>query len=309
MAYYTKINKNILFKIFSLLIGRKPLLVKGVSQGTDNSNYKIVFFDFVFYFTLVEKVYKRRNISKIVSFMFIVFYNNIKSIKLFFFNCLNLYKSKFFCISNEILGKNNVFPNKYKCFYLGKELSKIHNLNVFFKKNNNFSLKGIFSVFKHNYKLFFEKFYFLFFKLSYLILNFKYIDMSFCHCDIFKDNVFFVGNKLGGIIDYYFSCSENVIYDISIVIFEWCFFDCRFLFKNFKYFLFGYLNISSFDLFDVFVFLNYYLKFVSFRFFITRLIANLNNSFNFKCYSEYLLIGDFFCRNLVFIIKFFYKYI
>ncbi len=43
------------------------------------------------------------------------------------------------------------------------------------------------------------------------------------HADMFPDNVFFQGDDLSGIIDFYFACTDAFAYDIVIVINAWCF--------------------------------------------------------------------------------------
>ena len=54
------------------------------------------------------------------------------------------------------------------------------------------------------------------------------------HADLFPDNVLFDGPDIGGVIDFYFSCTDYFAYDLAIIINAWCF-DAAGVFRRERY--------------------------------------------------------------------------
>jgi homoserine kinase type II len=61
-------------------------------------------------------------------------------------------------------------------------------------------------------------------ELAYLEANWPTdLEIGVIHADLFPDNVFFLGDRLSGLIDFYFACTDFLAYDLAICVNAWCF--------------------------------------------------------------------------------------
>jgi homoserine kinase type II len=121
-------------------------------------------------------------------------------------------------------------PTPGHCAALGEALAKLHlaGLDFGYSRANALSVDGWRPLYAHCAaradEVRRDLAPFLAAELAYLEQAWpRDLPQGVIHADLFPDNVFFLGNKLSGLIDFYFACTDALAYDVAICLNAWCF--------------------------------------------------------------------------------------
>ena len=234
MAVYTDVAADELAEFLNRYDIGELLSYKGIAEGVENSNFLLHTTAGYFILTLYEKRVAKGDLPFFLNLMAHLASHGI--------NCPQPVKSK----SGEALGTlagrpaaiinflEGVWPRKPSaahCAGVGQALAKMHLAGRDFgmTRANALSVSGWRPLFdaaasradelQHGLRAFIGA------ELDHLENNVwpRNLPQGVIHADLFPDNVFFLGERLSGIIDFTFACTDILAYDVAICLNAWCF--------------------------------------------------------------------------------------
>ena len=281
MAIYTKVDtheaKSIL-KNYNLGELKK---IQGIKKGIENTNYLLITTTGKFILTLFEKRVQAKELPFFMNLMLSLNDRKIlcpKPIKNKNKKTLFQIKNRQAAICSFVYGKEKTSHTLSECRSIGKNIAKLHMVGKKIKlhRANNLSIKSWIALNQSIKTKANKKIPNIYSFINTLLLDLKkkwpsQLPTGIIHGDLFPDNIFFNKKKFAGFIDFYFSCSDFLIYDIAICINAMCF-DKKIKFNKLKAnaLLKGYSSLRKISKKE-FTALPQLLLGASIRFFLTRL--------------------------------------
>ena len=233
MAVYTEVPDNELRAFVEQYQIGEVMACKGIAEGVENSNYLLHTTQGSYILTLYEKRVKREDLPFFLGLM-----QHLAAKGL---NCPTPLNGSDGIALRELCGRPAAIcsflegmwprrPNERHCQLLGAALADLHvkGRDFALQRPNNLSLSGWQDLAAKTAaradeveaglaKLIADEVRFL---ESHWPQG---LEIGTIHADLFPDNVFFLGDKLSGLIDFYFACTDFLAYDLAICINAWCF--------------------------------------------------------------------------------------
>ena len=233
MAVYTKLSEVKLKEFFSKYNLGEIINYSGITEGIENTNYFIQTEKGKFILTLYEKRVEDKDLPFFIGLMKNLFDKNFPSPKPIINrngNYISEILGKKAAVVSFLDGQSKKILNPKNCYDIGMNAAKLHLITKNLKGNriNKLSFtswRKIYNKVKKdcskihpNLTKIVEK------NLDMIEKNWpKKIPSGIIHADLFPDNIFFKGDELSGIIDYYFSCNDFYAFEIAICLNALCF--------------------------------------------------------------------------------------
>jgi len=233
MAVYTDVAAEDLAAFLAGYDIGELLAYKGIAEGVENSNFLVHTDRGNFILTLYERRVAARDLPFFLALMEHLASRGItcpQPVKNRAGNMLGKVAGRPAAIITFLDGMWIRRPSANHCAALGSALAKLHLAGLDFGRTraNALSVKGWRPLYENCCERANEVQrdlkQFLAAELAHLERAWpRDLPQGVIHADLFPDNVFFLGDKLSGLIDFYFACTDALAYDVAICLNAWCF--------------------------------------------------------------------------------------
>ena len=233
MAVYTEVSSEELEKFLAAYDIGRPIACKVIAEGVENSNYLLQTEGGTYILTLYEKRVAKVDLPFFLGLMDHLAHNGIACptpVRTRDGQTLRELRRRPAAIVTFLRG---MWPRKVltlHCAPVGEALARLHIAGAGFQlqRPNALSLAGWKSLYEscrpradEVRKGLAEE---LGKELDYIEQHWpRDLPSGVIHADLFPDNVFFLDDKLSGMIDFYFACNDFLAYDVAICLNAWCF--------------------------------------------------------------------------------------
>jgi homoserine kinase type II len=233
MAVYTEVSDDDLAQFIASYDLGALLSYKGIAEGVENTNYLVHTEKGPFFLTLYEKRVAPADLPFFLGLMEHLAQKDI--------TCPTPVRDANGRMLRELAGKPAALvtflegvwirrPQARHCWAVGQAMARLHLAGQSFKlvRTNALGLAGwrpLYASFRSRAEevapglsAIIEQ------ELDHLEANWPAdLPRGIIHADLFPDNVFFLGDALSGLIDFYFACNDAFAYDIAVTLNAWCF--------------------------------------------------------------------------------------
>lgn len=237
MAVYTDVAVDDLGRFLAGYDIGDLLSYKGIAEGVENSNFLVHTSRGYFILTLYERRVAERDLPFFLALMEHLARRGI--------TCPQPVKTREGRLLGKLAGRPAALvtflegvwirrPGTAHCAALGRALAQLHLAGTDFgmRRDNALAVAGWRALYEgcreraHKVERNLEKLVAA--ELDVLQRDWpRGLPQGVIHADLFPDNVFFLGDRLSGLIDFYFACTDQLAYDVAICLNAWCFEDDR----------------------------------------------------------------------------------
>ena len=233
MAVYTNVDDAALADFMAAYDLGTVLSFAGIAEGVENSNYLLRTDRANYILTLYEKRVERNDLPFFIEVMQVLADSGM--------NCPLPVQARDGSILQELMGRPcavftfldgtwSRFPNREKCAELGRSLATMHmNCAPVTRRRTNAlgpaAWQPLFDSIGSDANIVGDGMQTKIQERLDTILSSWPDDLpsGVIHADLFPNNVLFIGDRLTGVIDFYFACDDIFAYDLGICLNSLCF--------------------------------------------------------------------------------------